>query len=304
MNSTLAPSLWLVVGGIIWGVFWIPLRMLGEAGFEGAWAGLAIYAISALIMLPVLAYRMGSMWAGGRALIMCGALTGTALSLYATSIYFTDVIRAILLFYLAPVWGTLLGWAFLGEKLTWSRIFAVALGLSGLFVVLSLEAGFPWPQGIGDWMALFSGLAWAVGSLQLYRLKSIPAVDQMLAFILGGLIVTFLMIVLLGDMMGAAPAADIVINGAAMLLVIGVLVMPMFFLTIWPCAYLTPGRVGLLLMSEVIVAVISAAILTDETFGLREAIGTTLIVSGAFVEVAGPYVWRFMKEISKVSSNS
>lgn len=290
MRSTLAPSVWLVIGGVIWGLFWIPLRMLGEAGFQAAWSGFSIYAICTLIMLPVIVMRARSLWAGGLALLICGALTGTALSLYATSIYFTDVIRVILLFYLAPVWGTLLGLVFLGERLTWFRIFALILGLGGLIVVLSPNGAFPRPQGIGDWMALLSGMAWSLGSLQLYRLQRVAPIDQMIAFIVGGLIVTALMIALSGDLMGKTPDITALKTSWVMLLIIAVLTLPMFFLTIWPCAYLTPGRVGLLLMSEVVVAVISAAVLTDETFGLREAIGTTLIVSAALVEVAGPFL--------------
>jgi drug/metabolite transporter (DMT)-like permease len=241
-------------------------------------------------MLPVIVMRARSLWAGGLALLICGALTGTALSLYATSIYFTDVIRVILLFYLAPVWGTLLGLVFLGERLTWFRIFALILGLGGLIVVLSPNGAFPRPQGIGDWMALLSGMAWSLGSLQLYRLQRVAPIDQMIAFIVGGLIVTALMIALGGDLMGKTPDITALKTSWVMLLIIAVLTLPMFFLTIWPCAYLTPGRVGLLLMSEVVVAVISAAVLTDETFGLREAIGTTLIVSAALVEVAGPFL--------------
>jgi len=290
VRSTLAPSVWLVIGGVIWGLFWIPLRMLGEAGFQAAWSGFSIYAICTLIMLPVIVMRARSLWAGGLALLICGALTGSALSLYATSIYFTDVIRVILLFYLAPVWGTLLGLVFLGERLTWFRIFALILGLGGLIVVLSPNGAFPRPQGIGDWMALLSGMAWSLGSLQLYRLQRVAPIDQMIAFIVGGLIVTALMIALGGDLMGKTPDITALKTSWMMLLIIAVLTLPMFFLTIWPCAYLTPGRVGLLLMSEVVVAVISAAVLTDETFGLREAIGTTLIVSAALVEVAGPFL--------------
>jgi drug/metabolite transporter (DMT)-like permease len=61
---------------------------------------------------------------------------------------------------------------------------------------------------------------------------------------------------------------------------------PMTFLTIWPTTLLSPGRVGMLLMADVVAGVASAAILTDETFGYREIVGTVLIVSAGIVEVA------------------
>ena len=48
---------------------------------------------------------------------------------------------------------------------------------------------------------------------------------------------------------------------------------------------LSPGRIGLLLMSEAIVGIGSAALLANEPFGAREMIGSALIVGAAFVEV-------------------
>jgi drug/metabolite transporter (DMT)-like permease len=61
--------------------------------------------------------------------------------------------------------------------------------------------------------------------------------------------------------------------------------LPICYLTIWPTTLLSPGRVGMLLMVEVIVGVASAAILTEDQFGLRELAGTLLIISAGVVEV-------------------
>jgi drug/metabolite transporter (DMT)-like permease len=69
------------------------------------------------------------------------------------------------------------------------------------------------------------------------------------------------------------------------IVIIAVAMFPICYLTIWPTTLLSPGRVGMLLMGEVIVGVISAAVLTGEAFGTQELIGTLLIVSAAVVEV-------------------
>jgi drug/metabolite transporter (DMT)-like permease len=61
----------------------------------------------------------------------------------------------------------------------------------------------------------------------------------------------------------------------------------MLFLTIWPATILTPARVGLLLMSDIIVGVITAAIWSGEPFGWREATGLVMIAGAGFVEVLG-----------------
>ena len=61
----------------------------------------------------------------------------------------------------------------------------------------------------------------------------------------------------------------------------------MLFLTIWPATLLSPGRVGILLMGELVVGVSSAALLSGEPFGFRELLGTLLIISAGAVEVFG-----------------
>jgi drug/metabolite transporter (DMT)-like permease len=220
----------------------------------------------------------------GLPLVLCGLATGAAFSLYATSLSMTEVVRAILLFYLTPVWGTLLGIAFLGERLTKARLVAIILAFIGLVVVLGGD-GFPRPRNAGDWLALASGISWAIGALLVYQAKGAGPVEQVIAFIFGSLAVTVATMLLAPTLF----AAGTTITDALRLLPWGVLmavwVLPMLVLTIWPASLLTPGRVGILLMSDVIVAVATAAWLSGEPFGMREAAGTILIVSAAVVEV-------------------
>ena len=70
-------------------------------------------------------------------------------------------------------------------------------------------------------------------------------------------------------------------------LLLTIYLIPMFYLTIWPATLLAPGRVGVLLMSEIVVGVITAAIISGEPFGIREALGTIMIVSAALLEILG-----------------
>ena len=55
-----------------------------------------------------------------------GLLAGSAFALYIASINLTEVVRAILLFYMTPLWSTLLGVLVLRERLTANRIVALA----------------------------------------------------------------------------------------------------------------------------------------------------------------------------------
>jgi drug/metabolite transporter (DMT)-like permease len=284
MDIRTRASIALVLGGALWGAIWIPLRALEAAGLGGAWAGLVIYAGAALAMGLGLILSRRPLRGLGLPLVLSGLATGAAFSLYSSSLAMTEVVRAILLFYLTPVWGTLLGIAFLGERLTTPRLAALVLALIGLVVVLGGD-GFPRPRSAGDWLALASGFSWALGALLVYRAEEAGPVEQVSAFIFGSLAVTSGTMILAPSLFATGTS----LGEAFRLLPWGVLmalwVVPMLFLTIWPASLLTPGRVGILLMSDVIVAVITAAWFSGEPFGLREAAGTILIVSAAAVEV-------------------
>ena len=278
-------SITLVIGGAMWGLFWIPVRFFLDYGLSGAWPGIVMYTATILVLLPFYWPQRRSLVSNWRALVLSGAFTGAAFSLFTTSLGYTDVARAILLFYLTPIWGTVLGLIFLGERLNANRIFAVLLGVGGLFVVLGGGAGLPWPQNSGDWLALISGMTWAVGTLGLYKASGVTASGQVFAFVIGALFVSILSLgpLYLSGEADPNPATLLAVSPFAVLSVI--YVIPMMFLTVWPATFLPPARVGLLLMSEVVVGLLTAAAFAGEHFGLREAIGAVLIVGAAVVEV-------------------
>ena len=60
--------------------------------------------------------------------------------------------------------------------------------------------------------------------------------------------------------------------------------LPCTWLLLWGARFLEPGRVSLLLLLEVAVAALSAALLAGEPFGLREAAGCLLILSAGALE--------------------
>ncbi len=280
----LLPSVVVALIGVSWGVFWLPMRLLDKIGLGGAWASLAVFATALVLLLPVIIVRRRRLVAGGTSLLITGMITGAAFALYATALVLTEIVYTILLFYLTPVWSTLLGRILLGEKITRGRLLALILGIAGLFVILGFDRGLPLPRNIGDWMALLSGIAWAYGSLRVYRSESASAWETTSAFFAGGLLVT-LVAVLIPIGVTAPSSESLVAATPWLFLLVAVYLVPSMLLLLWAASRLSPGRVGLLLMGEVVVGVISAALLTDEPFGGRELIGTILIVSAGVIEV-------------------
>ena len=278
-------SVALVIGGMMWGLYWIPVRYFVDQGLDGPWPGIVMYTSALIVLTPFLMRERQALLKDWRGLILSGMFTGAAFSLFTISLVYTDVVRSILLFYLTPVWGTILGMVFLGERLGPARVLGLLCGLGGMFIVLGGEQGFPWPRNTGDWLALISGITWAMGSLGLYRTSGISVPGQVFAFVSGALVLSLLSLPFGGGLASSEAVGEMVIRIGPVALLSVLYTLPMFFLTIWPATKLTPARVGLLLMSEVVVGLISAAVFSGEPFGMREVLGAALIVSAAFLEV-------------------
>ena len=276
-NQRLA-SFAVLLGGALWGLYWIPLRQIEAAGFQGSWPAASVFVFALLLAIPLLIKRRNSLQSRKADFAVVAILAGCALGFYTISLAYTDVIRATLLFYLTPIWSTLLGVFVLRERLTPGRIFALVLGLSGLAVVLGSGGS---GTGYGDAIALASGVFWSLASLKIYRMPRAHSADLTAALITGCSLFT------IGLTLLSAPLPSIEHLRSAIPWSLGtaVYLFPMMALTLWPATILTPARVGLLLLSEVLVGVSSAALFAREPFGLRELAGSLLIVTALLTEV-------------------
>ncbi|MDX1529082.1 MAG: DMT family transporter, partial [Gammaproteobacteria bacterium] len=235
----LLPSLAVVISGVLWGLFWMPFRALGEAGFSGGWASLAFYLGTTLILVPFAIARWPKLRAAGWGLLVTGGIAGAAFTLYATALLLTEVIRVLLLFYLTPVWGTLLGRLLLGERITANRAAALVLGIAGLVVILGFEGGFPMPRNAGDWMALIAGLAWAYGSLRVYSRPKIEVQETAFVFFAAGTVVTVAVALLPLAGNEIVPTFSALKSGWLwLILLIAVFGAPPVIMTLWGAARL------------------------------------------------------------------
>ncbi len=280
--------------GVVWGLFWIPLRALDHAGITGAWATALFYLVPALICLPVALWRWRAVLAGGWGLQLTGLVTGAAVVLYADGLVYTEVIRAMLLYYLTPVWSTLLARLVLKEPITPVRWLAIALGLAGMLVIFGIDVGAPLPQSVGDWMALAGGFLWAVAAVRMRGDPTSSAVEfTSLHFVLGA---PSAVLIALLPLSGALPAPDpATVAGVLPWLVptLVAVVMTGSFAAMWGASRLNPGIVGILFMTEISVGTATAAIWAGEPFGAREIAGVVLISAAGLAEsLADLRTWR------------
>ncbi len=280
------PSAGLAIGAGVWGLYWIPVRAIEQAGVQAAWTGPVIFTASLVVLLPFLLSRLGVLIRNWHGIMLPGLLAGFAFALYIGSLNQTDVVRAILLFYMSPLWSTLLGMVVLRERLTSNRVLALILAFSGLYVVLVVESGLPIPRNSGDWYALLSGLCWSVATVRLFQDGARNVPEKVGVFILFALVMSIALVLWEQGDLRQMPTLPMMMPAFYWILAIALLQLPVTFLTIWPATILSPARVAMLLMVEVLVGVASAALLIDEPFGLREITGAVLIVTAGIVEVS------------------
>ena len=276
------PEAAIAISGALWGLYWIPIRYLEARGVGAVWTTLGLFAVGLVVFAPILVRHSPARAVLAPRMLVTGLLTGGSFVLYSVSIVLTEVVTAILLFYLSPVWATALGRVLLAERLTGARVAALALGLGGLWVVLGGESGVPLPRNAGDWCALIAGVTWALGTLRVHQDAAVAPIAHAASLFVGGMVIIAIIALLPGM---ADPAPVVTVPAAATVFVVAVLSVATAWGILWGVRLVSPGRAGLLLMMEVITGLVSAAALAGEAFGRPQMVGSVLIVAAALVEL-------------------
>jgi drug/metabolite transporter (DMT)-like permease len=270
--------------GLIWGIYWLPLRHLAQTGFTGSWASAAFFVASVPPAL-IMGYAVRrELMANGWRLLWLSAANGTVLTLYSNAYTRTTVFNVLFLFYLSPVWTVLIARFLLGERIGRGRLIAVALGLIGLVTMLSDGGGWPIPRNLGDWMALLAGLLWAICTILIRRNRHIGTIANTVAFYFGGFWPALLFALITdGDRI---PSLDAV--AASWPLLIGVAWigwLPSQIALFWGVSRISPVRTGILLMTELVSGVATAAWLSGDAVSLQQALGGALILAAGLGDV-------------------
>jgi len=275
-----------VYAGLVFGIYWIPLRALDSAGFSGVWAVFIFHLISAIAIAPVWLFGWKRFTQNGLRFHFVCFGTGFGYVLYTSAFVYTSVVSVIVLFYMMPIWGFLLARIFIGEKITVIRWLSMLLGIGGLWVIFGQDSGIPIPQNIGDWMALSAGLLWAGLALMLLTDDDERPLDYAAGFVTWASICAWVF-ALLATNTGYEPAPHWYILKSHLVWLIPftiIIIVPAAIATIYSPTKLNPGIVGLLFMTEISVAAITAAIWAGEPFGRPQLIGIVLVTLAGALE--------------------
>lgn len=272
-------SLSLILGASVWGLYWLPLREMNRLGIEGTWGVVFFNFCPLLVLLPLVIWQRVSIWTRPGPALFIGVMTGVAMGIYSTSMVIAPVIRVTMEFYLTAVWSTIIGVVWLSEKLDLRRVATVAAGLLGLFLLIAgatdaAHSAF----GFGDVLALASGVLWAFGAAGMKRWPG----EKLLATVLYQFVFAVLAGAVLAQVLfpGTTPAPaqlldvfPLAFSGSAVLL------LPSIMAIFWASRVLFPGRAAILMMSEALVATISATLLLpQETMTLMQWAGGAIVL--------------------------
>ena len=274
----------LAISAGAWGIYWLPQRILEDGGLTGGWGTIAQMIIGVLILSPISIWRKIKGRTSGLELPITGLLAGGGC--YALSFLLTDVVRALILFYMTPIWTTIFEMVFLKKKPGPERALTLGLALGGLWIVFSKQTIIPLPENIGDWLALAGGALFAAGMIRLEIVKTDGVFPLIFSFFFYGALFNIAAGFILSNYLGPMPGIEAFTSMFTFLFVISVFYfIPTGIVIFWSPSKLGAGLCSILFLSEIVVGVTSSSILTDEPFGWREIIGSLMIVLGGILAV-------------------
>ncbi|MDX9990327.1 DMT family transporter [Thiothrix unzii] len=270
----------LLYSAISWGLFWYPFRLLEGWGVGG------LAAIFIAYLLPLL----GIGWWYGKALwqvrrhwlwlTVLGFASGWSNVGYVLGVLEGEVMRVLLLFYLAPLWTVLLAWVFLRERLSTLGWWVIVLSLGGAMVMLwQPQAGLPLPANVAEWLGLSAGMTFALSVVAGRHLgDAVSDWVKTVAVWLGVAVLTGVGLLFYPQQItGMVYSWD----AAWLLLGLAVAIALVTYAVQYGVARIPASQSSVIFLFELVVAAIAAYWLTHERMVLNEWIGAAMILTAS-----------------------
>ncbi len=261
------------ISSSIWGVLWVPLRWLDHLGYQELWSTFAFLAIPIPPLFYFTYHKIKASLRLWPVYLLAGAFIGGGFSLYCTGLVIGSVTKTTLLFYLTPVWGSILGMIFLSERATLMRWLANGLGLIGCALIMGVSSGDIMFEAT-DIFGFLAGVVWAFGGVMLRRYPEADYLGLVFCQYVLGTIFTLIAITYMGT---PPPSPEQWLSGVVVALLTAALFLPTMAVIFRISQYVSPGLVALLMLSEVVLAVLSAMVLLGERLTIWQWLGAICI---------------------------
>jgi drug/metabolite transporter (DMT)-like permease len=288
-------------GALVWGLIWYPYRILQDAGVSGTLATLITYLLAMLcgvFMLPKV-WRELHPLGGHRGykglnpqqhsqpkagwwvllLVFCAGWTNFG---YVLAVLYGEVMRVLLLFYLAPLWTILFSYWLLGERLNRFGYMVIFLSFSGAVIMLwRPRLGLPLPQNLAEWIGLSAGMAFALSNVVSRRAAHLSLQAKSYSVWFGTALLTIPLLLWQGGLPERLSAIDM--HSWLILGLLGIVLCCSTFALQFAIANMSANRAIILFLFELVAAAISSYLLANEAMQLRDWIGALLIVSASLL---------------------
>ena len=271
------PVIALLAGASLWGVVWYPYRLLGAAGLDGAWSSALTYGLALVVGTAIFRGHWRDCAKAPLACAVMGLAIGWSNLAYVIGVLEGQVMRVLLLFYLAPLWTVPLAHGLLGEKLDGRGAVVMAIALAGAVVMLwHPELGAPWPASRAEWLGVAAGFLFALGNVLVRRLSIVSDAGKSLAIWAGVTVaaVTWLPFAPTptGAAMGAAAATWPLWAG------VGLALVAMSLSLQYGLSRVPANRAIVILLFELVVAAVASWLLAGKSLRPQDWAGGALIV--------------------------
>ena len=269
-----------LVAATLWGLYWIPLRFLDNSGISGLWASVLIYFVSFLFIFPRFYSLRADFYASKTLYTLLAIFAGWTNLGFVLALLEGEVVRVMILFYLSPVWATLLAFFILNERLKKRNIFALVLAVAGVFLISwHPEIEFMKSFDRADFYAISSGLAFAVTNIIVRRIGGLTHTVKMCSAWFGVIVLAGCGILLTQD---SFPI--VTLNNVLLIIVLG---FPLMIIMTWTAQYAVSNLPiylsSVLFLFEIIVGAVSAVMLANELITVIQFIGIAMILSAGLI---------------------
>ena len=266
----------LLAGATIWGLIWHPYRTLEGMAVSPALGATLTYFVAFLLGLGLFRRQLAG-FRPGWMLAMIGLVAGGCNLGYVLATVHGEVMRVLLLFYLAPLWTVLLARLLLREKVSFPGTAVIGLSLAGAVVMLwQPSLGLPLPENGAEWLGLAAGFLFAFANVLIRKAQELSIEVTSMAVFAGVVLAGLAALPFEPGTITLPPMA-----GWLLVVLIGLVLLATNLFVQYGLTHTPANRAIVIFLFELVVAALSSWLLAGEAMTLKEWLGGAMIVAAS-----------------------
>lgn len=274
----------LLTGATIWGLVWHPYRVLEGMDVSAALGATLTYLVALLLGIPLMWRQLAAFRAyirsnpGQAWMLAFIALVAGGCNLgYVLATVHGEIMRVLLLFYMAPLWTVLLARLVLDERLSIAGGMVIALSLAGAVIMLwQPQLGLPLPEKAAEWLGLAAGFLFALANVLIRKTPHLSIEAKSMAVFAGVILVGLCVLPFESSRVVLPPAA-----GWILVATVGVVLLATNIFVQYGLTHMPANQAIVIFLFELVVAALSSWLLAGEEMGIKEWLGGAMIVAAS-----------------------